>query len=352
MRDYYYILGISDNASEQEIKTAYRKLSLKFHPDKNNGEKFFEERFKQIQEAYEALSTSANRKLYDERLYQFKSSRNNRDNLKSKEEELRRKFEEQLKEKEEEIRNNYQNRENKIKEEFLQKQKNSSNNKHARSEVKPEQNNQKTLYVVLGIGFIIVIFLLIFNILSNRNNIESTSISNENMTPKEVISKTSKSIEPDTTSNSQIEMRSYSVGNDVYKIPLSEVNEFLQDFPHAKPLKHNVTIKLNTEGKWQEFYENFKIGVANKDKELISVLTSKDFFDGGGGYTLTQWLDSMVFVNDQTLREFKAELNKKILDDTNRDGDLLKTTGNSEHGGYLFFIYEKDKWLFGGVMGD
>ena len=55
MKDYYYILGIKPNASTDEIKKAYRKLSLKFHPDKNDGDKFFEERFKEINEAYENL---------------------------------------------------------------------------------------------------------------------------------------------------------------------------------------------------------------------------------------------------------------------------------------------------------
>ncbi len=46
MRDFYYILGVETNATGQEIKTAHRKLSLKFHPDKNNGDDYFEERFR------------------------------------------------------------------------------------------------------------------------------------------------------------------------------------------------------------------------------------------------------------------------------------------------------------------
>jgi hypothetical protein len=55
MKDYYYILGVNQNASTKEIKDAYRKLSKKFHPDVNDGDIFFERRFKEIQEAYEYL---------------------------------------------------------------------------------------------------------------------------------------------------------------------------------------------------------------------------------------------------------------------------------------------------------
>lgn len=65
MKDYYYILGVTPKASSDEIKKAYRKLSIKFHPDKNDGDSFFEERFKEIQEAYEILSNAARRTAYD-----------------------------------------------------------------------------------------------------------------------------------------------------------------------------------------------------------------------------------------------------------------------------------------------
>lgn len=65
MKDYYYILGINENSNQNEIKKAYRKLSLKFHPDKNDGDKFFEERFKEITEAYEILNDSKKREYYD-----------------------------------------------------------------------------------------------------------------------------------------------------------------------------------------------------------------------------------------------------------------------------------------------
>lgn len=65
MKDYYYILGIKQSATEEEIKKAHRKLSLKFHPDKNEGDEFFTERFKEIQEAYETLIDNTKRVNYN-----------------------------------------------------------------------------------------------------------------------------------------------------------------------------------------------------------------------------------------------------------------------------------------------
>ena len=56
MKNHYQTLGIKRNAETKEIKQACKKLALKFHADKNNGDKYFEERFKEIQEAYETLT--------------------------------------------------------------------------------------------------------------------------------------------------------------------------------------------------------------------------------------------------------------------------------------------------------
>ncbi len=65
MNDYYYILGLDEGASDQDIKLAFRKLSVKFHPDKNPGDEFFEKMFKNINEAYEILSDARKRRSYD-----------------------------------------------------------------------------------------------------------------------------------------------------------------------------------------------------------------------------------------------------------------------------------------------
>tara|TARA_B100001057_G_scaffold419426_1_gene439182 strand:+ start:676 stop:1782 length:1107 start_codon:yes stop_codon:yes gene_type:complete len=64
--DYYDILGINKSASESEIKKAYRKLAIKYHPDKNPGDKNAEENFKKAAEAYEVLGNSQKRSKYDQ----------------------------------------------------------------------------------------------------------------------------------------------------------------------------------------------------------------------------------------------------------------------------------------------
>ena len=63
-RDYYDVLGVNKNASDSEIKKAYRKVAIKYHPDKNPNNKSAEEKFKEAAEAYEILSNSEKKQKY------------------------------------------------------------------------------------------------------------------------------------------------------------------------------------------------------------------------------------------------------------------------------------------------
>lgn len=65
-KDYYKVLGVAKNATDDEIKKAYRKLAVKYHPDKNQGDKEAEAKFKEVAEAYEVLKDPDKRKKYDE----------------------------------------------------------------------------------------------------------------------------------------------------------------------------------------------------------------------------------------------------------------------------------------------
>jgi len=65
-QDYYEVLGVKRDASDEDIKKAYRKLARKFHPDLNPGDKTAEDQFKQLQAAYDVLSNAEDRKLYDQ----------------------------------------------------------------------------------------------------------------------------------------------------------------------------------------------------------------------------------------------------------------------------------------------
>lgn len=65
-KDYYKVLGVDRNADQETIKRAFRKLARQYHPDANKGDKKAEEKFKEINEAYEVLGDPEKRKLYDQ----------------------------------------------------------------------------------------------------------------------------------------------------------------------------------------------------------------------------------------------------------------------------------------------
>ncbi len=176
-KNYYSALGIPSNASQDAIKTAYRKLSKKFHPDFNQGDKFFEEKFKEIQEAYEILSNDEKRKKYDSINRQKERSNNYSTNkqeeeLRVKTEELKKqkeyfkKWEESLKKKEENI-----------------KQKDSA---HKKQKVVFATLNMFLIVVILSLGF------FIYNYKSktskNENQIFSSPVYNSKPSGSELIS--------------------------------------------------------------------------------------------------------------------------------------------------------------------
>ena len=65
-RDYYEVLGVSKTASDAEIKNAYKKMAIKYHPDRNPGDKEAEEKFKEAAEAYDVLRDPEKRQRYDQ----------------------------------------------------------------------------------------------------------------------------------------------------------------------------------------------------------------------------------------------------------------------------------------------
>ena len=73
-RDYYEVLGVARTASKDDIKKAYRRLAMKYHPDRNKDDADTEKKFKEAKEAYEVLSSDDKRAAYDQAIFSVTSS--------------------------------------------------------------------------------------------------------------------------------------------------------------------------------------------------------------------------------------------------------------------------------------
>ncbi|WP_026888159.1 DnaJ domain-containing protein [Clostridium beijerinckii] len=89
MKDYYKVLDISINASNDEIKKAFRSLAKKYHPDRNQCDKDALRKFQEVNEAYEVLSKEESRKKYDKERFKEKNNQETKSNKSSKEDKTR-----------------------------------------------------------------------------------------------------------------------------------------------------------------------------------------------------------------------------------------------------------------------
>ena len=140
MKNYYDILGLEYDADTSSIKTAYRKLSKKFHPDLNPNDKFFEKMFKDINEANEVLSDSSSKEKYDNILGLYQNRHKNVGRtLEDIERRIKKEFEEILNQKAEEIKKKFWTYEQHRKEEErIQRQKDKEEKERKLNQLKTE----------------------------------------------------------------------------------------------------------------------------------------------------------------------------------------------------------------------
>lgn len=143
MKNYYDILGIEFESNLSEVKSAYRKLSKKFHPDLNPNDKFFEKMFKDINEANEVLSDINSKQKYDKILGLYLNRYKNVDQtLEEIENQIKKEFDELLKKKEEEIKKKFWTYDqHKKEEERIRKEQENKKRKIYFEQLKAEQHN-------------------------------------------------------------------------------------------------------------------------------------------------------------------------------------------------------------------
>lgn len=289
MIDYYSILGIGENSSSTEIKNAYRKLSKKFHPDVNQGDKYFEERFKEIQNAYEVLSDSNKRAKYDsDRLiYRGNNGRRTRDDY-SNEEYIKRQKEE-IKRREEELRRK--------EEEFRRKERTSSKNEE---KIVTKRNSNNLVYL-LFIPLIIVLIVVINK--SGSSRVQNYPEKNTVILEENVNSSTPVYTPP---SNSPVELN-------IAKIKDSDIlNNLIKGHWEGSAYQSNINeswaIKLTFDNNNDEFkieYPSLECtgywkptSVTNNTIEFIEILrTGQNICNDGGKIVLKQLnTDQMEFL--------------------------------------------------------
>lgn len=259
--NYYYILGINSNASSDEIKKAYRKLSHKFHPDKNDGDKFFEERFKEIQEAYETLIDEKKRRFYD--INNIKDEAANDTFYKNFEEEIKSEYENIKKEKE------------KLKKEKEAFEKEKQNHKSAHDTKYNEKSEEEIIskplsnhrpqknylfYSLVGIFAILTLIFFINIIVNNINNNIVPENKIENSENGSIINELEKNVD-DVKKTEQmilVEGGEFEMGSNT-------------NFQDERP-KHNVILKTFYIDKYEVTINQFKQFVDKTNYKSLSEL--------------------------------------------------------------------------------
>lgn len=180
MKDYYYILGIDRNATIEQIKHAYRKLSLKFHPDKNDGDQFFENRFKEIQEAYEILSNVNKKIIYDTNVNNanFKSYSQNSSSYENK---VRKDFEDEIKRRENAYNEKIKQNEKRHAEEV-----NGLKKKLKQNSIRKGSNSKRLLNVLLFLGIFLIASLILYSTHYSKVDKLNAEDPIKKITPKQV----------------------------------------------------------------------------------------------------------------------------------------------------------------------
>jgi curved DNA-binding protein CbpA len=261
LKNYYDILGIPQNATKEQIKSAYRKLSIKFHPDKNNGEQFFESMFKNINEAHEILSDDWKRTNYD---FQLKKYSEAKSDISRREEEIRRKQEELLR-KEQELR----------KREFHRESVKAKPPKDTNT-INPQNFTETNWGRVINFFLVLNAFLILLICITPRSDDYETQIDENRPDLKKETRHDSKSGYQKSTVTKKIisdnnEVSPIDVSSEIQKSPDEEIQSTVQQeveeiVTDEYNLKDNEQIDSKLENpKWFQFKKKRELKKKNKE---------------------------------------------------------------------------------------